>query len=225
MFPAAYNREVADLQAKSAQVAPSANLDQCAPVKKTLKEPLTTIHAIVKHTHGWQNGMGHEQRVRYSAPENKLITEEILAACATEKHPTALVRSHKLRDAQQKQRRLQRKHHKLQSRRTACQSSTTLSVDQKEMHSTILTVEYMSTEESASESDEGENTGQRTKILVDLWYTNFHGGAQKRKRYDRKMVRKRSSRSAEMCRKRCRGEPSTVHKPPPSCPAWAKIDV
>ena len=30
---------------------------------------------------------------RYSAPENKLITEEILAACATEKHPTALVRS------------------------------------------------------------------------------------------------------------------------------------
>ena len=33
---------------------------------------------------------------RYSAPENKLITEEILAACANEKHPTALVRSKSL---------------------------------------------------------------------------------------------------------------------------------
>ena len=33
---------------------------------------------------------------RYSAPENKIIMEEILAACATEKHPTALVRSKSL---------------------------------------------------------------------------------------------------------------------------------
>ena len=39
-------------------------------------------------------------------------------------------------------------------------------VYKKEMYSTIRTVEYMSTEESVSESDEGENTGQRTKVLV-----------------------------------------------------------
>ena len=84
----------------------------------------------------------------------------------------------------------------------------------------------MSTEESASESDEGENTGQRTKILVvhKLPWRSTKAEVILQT-LDRKMVRKRSSRSAEMCRKRCRGEPSTVHKPPPSCPAWAKIDV
>ncbi|KAL5517856.1 hypothetical protein EMCRGX_G003486 [Ephydatia muelleri] len=54
------------------------------------KELLTTIQAIVKHFKERMDGRMTSKG--YSAPEKKLITEEILAACATEKHPTALVR-------------------------------------------------------------------------------------------------------------------------------------
>ena len=93
------------------------------------------------------------------------------------------------------------------------------------MYSTIFTMEYMSTEESSSESDEGENTGQRKKALVVHKVPWRSAKAEEIiQTLDRKIVRKKSSRSAEMCRKQCHGEPSTVHKPLPLCPAWAKID-
>lgn len=118
---------------------------------------------------------------------------------------------------------------KLQNRKVSLSGSTTLTQEQKEKFSAILQIEYMSSEESAEESGEDEHMGERLKVLLIHtlpWRNQIVN--EMFQSLDRKTARKRTPRAAEMCRKRCRGtEPSspsgTTTKPPPSCPAWAKV--
>ncbi|KAL5505860.1 hypothetical protein EMCRGX_G007397 [Ephydatia muelleri] len=163
--------QVADLQAKSTQPAAS-SIEQCAVSKKAPKELLTSIHSVVRHLRErldapmqWDTSSG------FSSPENMRVTSEIVTACVNEKYPASVVQkatkkyfttlkrrsrlqtNNKLPDARKKQRRLQRKHHKLQNRKVALSGSTTLTQEQKEKFSSILRIEYMSSEESAEESD------------------------------------------------------------------------
>ncbi|KAL5484237.1 hypothetical protein EMCRGX_G020698 [Ephydatia muelleri] len=123
------------------------------------------------------------------------------------------------------------KFRKLQNRKVALSGSTTLTQEQKEKFSSILRIEYMSSEESAEESGEDEHMGERLKVLLihTLPWRNPSVNEMFQS-LDRKSARKRTSRAAEMCRKRCRAsatEPSSpsgfTAKPPPSCPAWAKV--
>eukprot|EP00731_Ephydatia_muelleri_P000867 Em0001g867a len=102
--------------------------------------------------------------------------------------------------------------------------------EQKEKFSAILQIEYMSSEESAEESGEDEHMGERLKVLLihTLPWRN-QSVNEMFQSLDRKTARKRTPRAAEMCRKRVPwgAEPSspygTTAKPPPSCPAWAKV--
>eukprot|EP00731_Ephydatia_muelleri_P021507 Em0014g98a len=241
--------QVADLQAKSTQPAAS-SIEQCAVSKKAPKELLTSIHSVVRHLRErldapmqWDTSSG------FSSPENMRVTSEIVTACVNEKYPASVVQkatkkyfttlkrrsrlqtNNKLPDARKKQRRLQRKHHKLQNRKVALSGSTTLTQEQKEKFFSILRIEYMSSEESAEESGEDEHMGERLKVLLihTLPWRNPSVNEMFQS-LDRKSARKRTSRAAEMCRKRCRAsatEPSSpsgfTAKPPPSCPAWAKV--
>ena len=119
---------------------------------------------------------------------------------------------------------------KLQNRKVALSGSTTLTQEQKEKFSAILQIEYMSSEESAEESGEDEHMGERLKVLLihTLPWRN-QSVNEMFQSLDRKKARKRTPRAAEMCRKRVPwgAEPSspsgTTAKPPPSCPAWAKV--
>eukprot|EP00731_Ephydatia_muelleri_P019382 Em0012g207a len=98
---------------------------------------------------------------------------------------------------------------------------------QKEKFSAILQIEYMSSEESAEESGEDEHMGERLKVL--LIQTLPWRNQSMFQSLDRKTARKGTPRAAEMCCKRVPwgAEPSspygTTAKPPPSCPAWAKV--
>eukprot|EP00731_Ephydatia_muelleri_P005395 Em0002g1571a len=167
----------------------------------------------------------------FSSPENMRVTSEITTACVNEKYPAPVVQkatkkyfttlkrrsrlqtNNKLPDARKKQRRLQRKHH-----------------EQKEKFSAILQIEYMSSEESAEESGEDEHMGERLKVLLIHTFPWRNQSVNEMfQSLDRKTARKRTPRAAEMCRKRVPwgAEPSspygTTAKPPPSCPAWAKV--
>eukprot|EP00731_Ephydatia_muelleri_P010151 Em0005g737a len=220
--------QVADLQAKSTQAV--AATQQCAvSQKKAPKELLATIHSVVKHLKDTlEKPMQWDTSLGFSSPENMLVTAEIATACVSDRYPAAMVQkatkkyfttlkrrsrlisTNKISDARQKQRRLQRKHHKLQIRKATCLASTTLTPEQRDLLGAVLHVEYMSTEESEEESGEDECMGSArlTEMLQSL---------------DRKIRRKRSSRAVEMCRKRCHGGEPSTKKPPPSCPAWAKV--
>ena len=85
----------------------------------------------------------------------------------------------------------------------------------------------MSSEESAEESGEDEHMGERLKVLLihTLPWRNPSVNEMFQS-LDRKSARKRTSRAAEMCRASAT-EPSSpsgfTAKPPPSCPAWAKV--
>ena len=116
---------------------------------------------------------------------------------------------------------------KLRNRRSACTRSTALSTQEKEDAMKILTLEFMSSEETDSESGSGSEMSTRRKIFMSRplqWRSPQANNIMLS--LDRKIVRRRSERAKEMCRIRRTGEPSSRTSPKDyTPPAWAIVDT
>ena len=90
----------------------------------------------------------------------------------------------------------------------------------------ILHLEFMSSEETDSESGSGSEMGRRRKIFMSrpLQWRNPQANNILQS-LDRKILRRRSDRAKEMCRVRRIGEPSS-RTSPSDCdpPSWAIVD-
>lgn len=114
---------------------------------------------------------------------------------------------------------------KLHMCRSACAASTFLTPEEKSQWSKILTMEFMSSEESGSESGSGNEMGTRRKVFIQhplSWRSNEAN--RMIESLDRKTLRRRSESAKEMCRCRRTGEASVHTTPPASAPAWAVAD-
>lgn len=103
-------------------------------------------------------------------------------------------------------------------------ASTSLSEAEKEKILKILLLEFMSSEETGSESGSGAEMMTRRKIFLSR---PLDWRSAEVKTYfeslDRKVDRLRSQRAKEMCRVRRVGPPSS--RPcPPDLPAWATME-
>ena len=110
---------------------------------------------------------------------------------------------------------------KLRSRKSACRLSTSLLPPEKARLEAVLAPDFISSEESASESGGEDEGATRRRVFVRrpvTWRsqdlnTYFHS-------LDRKHSRRQSGRGKEMMVKRVDGDPST-RSPPANCPEWA----
>lgn len=89
----------------------------------------------------------------------------------------------------------------------------------------ILTLDFMSSEETGSESDSGNEAATRRKIFLSrpLSWRSPEANAFIES-LDRKITRRRSARAKEMCRLRRVGPPSSRSPPGNDAPAWALND-
>lgn len=91
----------------------------------------------------------------------------------------------------------------------------------------ILTLEFMSSEETDSESGSGSEMSGRRKIFTSrpLQWRSPQANTILQS-LDRKILRRRSERAKEMCRARRIGEPSS-RTSPKDCdpPSWAIVDT
>ena len=111
---------------------------------------------------------------------------------------------------------------KLRHRRSVCLASTSLSQEEKERSMKILMLEFMSSEETGSDSGSGSDT---TKIFLTRplqWRSQAANSVMES--LDRKIVRRRSERAKEMCRTRRVGQPSSRPMPGSNTSPWAVID-
>ena len=105
----------------------------------------------------------------------------------------------------------------------ACTTSTAITAEEKSEAMKILTVDYMSSEETGQESAGSEDERQALPVIVFIirplpWRSDRANSIIAS--MDRKAQRKSSNRAREMCRKRYNGAPST-RQLPSSAPAWA----
>ena len=110
---------------------------------------------------------------------------------------------------------------KLHHRRSVCLVSTSLSQEEKERSLQVLTLDFMSSEETGLESGSDSET-PRNKIFLNKplpWRSQAANNLMES--LDRKIVRRRSARAKEMCRTRRIGEPSSRPMPENQPPAWA----
>lgn len=111
---------------------------------------------------------------------------------------------------------------KLRHRRSVCLASTSLSQEEKERSMKILMLEFMSSEETGSDSGSGS---EMTKIFLTRplpWRSQAANNVMES--LDRKIVRRRSERAKEMCRARKVGQPSSRPMPGRHTPSWAVIE-
>eukprot|EP00731_Ephydatia_muelleri_P003816 Em0001g3816a len=149
----------------------------------------------------------------FSSPENMRVTSEITTACVNEKYPAPVVQKATKKYFHNSEAALASANKQQTSRREKKTTKTSAKAPQ-----------------SAEESSEDEHMGERLKVLLihTLPWRN-QSVNEMFQSLDRKTARKRTPRAAEMCRKRVPwgAEPSspygTTAKPPPSCPAWAKV--
>ena len=104
----------------------------------------------------------------------------------------------------------------------ACITSTAITAEEKNEAMKILTVDFMSSEETGQESAESDNERAPPVTIFKIhplpWRSDRANSIMTT--MDRKAKRRSSDRAKEMCRKRCNGDPST-RQPPSSAPAWA----
>eukprot|EP00731_Ephydatia_muelleri_P028867 Em0020g511a len=171
---------------------------------------------------------------------NRRVTDEVVTACQSDKFPAAVVRkaariyfaslkrrskmvlAGKLDESKKRQRKVQRKHNKAHSRMNACTTSTAITAEEKNEATKILTVDFMSSEETGQETAGSDNERVPPATIFKLrplpWRSDRANSIIAS--MDRKAQRRSSDRAKEMCRKRYNGDPST-RQPPPSAPAWA----
>ncbi|KAL5502823.1 hypothetical protein EMCRGX_G003913 [Ephydatia muelleri] len=133
-----------------------------------------------------------------------------------------MVLAGKLDESKKRQRKVQRKHNKAHSRMNACTTSTAITAEEKNEATKILTVDFMSSEETGQETAGSDNERVPPATIFKLrplpWRSDRANSIIAS--MDRKAQRRSSDRAKEMCRKRYNGDPST-RQPPPSAPAWA----
>ena len=102
-------------------------------------------------------------------------------------------------------------------------ASSSLSQDEKERFLKVLMLDFMSSEETGSES--GSDSEVKEKIFLTKpipWRSPAANNIMNS--LDRKILRRRSDRAKEMCRQRRVGQPSS-RPMPENQPAWAVNDT
>ncbi|KAL5491851.1 hypothetical protein EMCRGX_G017216 [Ephydatia muelleri] len=121
-----------------------------------------------------------------------------------------------------KEKRIAKELSKAHSRMNACTTSTAITAEEKNEATKILTVNFMSSEETGQETAGSDNERVPPATIFKLrplpWRSDRANSIIAS--MDRKAQRRSSDRAKEMCRKRYNGDPST-RQPPPSAPAWA----
>lgn len=116
---------------------------------------------------------------------------------------------------------------KLRNRHAACLASTSLTAQEKERLVKILNIDFMSSEDSGSESGSGLEMATRRRVFV-LRSLSWRSPEANRMMdsLDRKVTRRRTDCAKEMCRVRRSGMPSD--RTPPSdvtdAMTWAVVD-
>ncbi|KAL5515358.1 hypothetical protein EMCRGX_G000513 [Ephydatia muelleri] len=150
------------------------------------------------------------------------IVEAARIYFASLKRRSKMVLAGKLDESKKRQRKVQRKHNKAHSRMNACTTSTAITAEEKNEATKILTVDFMSSEETGQETAGSDNERVPPATIFKLrplpWRSDRANSIIAS--MDRKAQRRSSDRAKEMCRKRYNGDPST-RQPPPSAPAWA----
>lgn len=104
--------------------------------------------------------------------------------------------------------------------------STSLTAQEKERVMKILTLDFMSSEDTGSESDSGSEMTRRKVFLLKPipWRSPEANGVMES--LDRKIGRRRSERAREMCRVRRIGTPSS-RTYPKDCDTsmWAVLEA
>lgn len=112
---------------------------------------------------------------------------------------------------------------KLRHRRSVCLASTSLSQEEKEKTLKILTLDFISSEETGTESGSGSENTTRDKVFFTRplpWRSPAANNTMDS--LDRKILRRRSERAKEMCRTRRIGQSSSRPTPNYDQPiAWA----
>ncbi|KAL5491282.1 hypothetical protein EMCRGX_G016540 [Ephydatia muelleri] len=113
-------------------------------------------------------------------------------------------------ESKKRQRKVQRKHNKAHSRMNACTTSTAITAEEKKA-TKILTVDFMSSEETGQETAGSDNERVPPATIFKLrplpWRSDRANSIIAS--MDRKAQRRSSDTAKEMCRKRYNGNPST----------------
>ena len=114
---------------------------------------------------------------------------------------------------------------KVRNQRKACSVSTSLTAQEKERIMKILVLDFMSSEETGSESGSGSEmtTGRKVFLSRSLpWKSPEASGVMES--LDRKVERRHSERAREMCRVRRSGLPSSRTGSPSSSSSSTGLD-
>eukprot|EP00731_Ephydatia_muelleri_P003695 Em0001g3695a len=233
--------QIAELRSSTATSSTAATAPEPPKEKRIAKELSSAIHSTVKHLRDQtENAMEWNTSLSFTDIANRRVTDEVVTACQSDKFPAAVVRkaariyfanlkrrskmvlAGKLDESKKRQRKVQRKHNKAHSRMNACTTSTAITAEEKNEATKILTVDFMSSEETGQETAGSDNERVPPATIFKLrplpWRSDRANSIIAS--MDRKAQRRSSDRAKEMCRKRYNGDPST-RQPPPSAPAWA----
>ncbi|KAL5467259.1 hypothetical protein EMCRGX_G031462 [Ephydatia muelleri] len=224
--------QIAELRSSTATSSTAATAPEPPKEKRIAKELSSAIHSTVKYLRDQT-----ENAMDFTDIANRRVTDEVATACQSDKFPAAVVRkaariyfaslkrrskmvlAGKLDESKKRQRKVQRKHNKAHSRMNA---STAITAEEKNEATKILTVDFMSSEETGQETAGSDNERVPPATIFKLrplpWRSDRANSIIAS--MDRKAQRRSSDRAKEMCRKRYNGDPST-RQPPPSAPAWA----
>eukprot|EP00731_Ephydatia_muelleri_P014539 Em0008g259a len=233
--------QIAELRSSTVTSSTAATAPEPPKEKRIAKELSSAIHSTVKHLRDQtENAMEWNTSLSFTDIANRRVTDEVVTACQSDKFPAAVVRKaariyfaslkrrSKMVLASWKAGRIQKAAAKgpakaqPHSRMNACTTSTAITAEEKNEATKILTVNFMSSEETGQETAGSDNERVPPATIFKLrplpWRSDRANSIIAS--MDRKAQRRSSDRAKEMCRKRYNGDPST-RQPPPSAPAWA----
>eukprot|EP00731_Ephydatia_muelleri_P007944 Em0004g282a len=159
--------QIAELRSSTATSSTAATAPEPPKEKRIAKELSSAIHSTVKHLRDQtENAMEWNTSLSFTDIANRRVTDEVATACQSDKFPAAVVRkaariyfaslkrrskmvlAGKLDESKKRQRKVQRKHNKAHSRMNACTTSTAITAEEKNEATKILTVDFMSSEET-----------------------------------------------------------------------------
>eukprot|EP00731_Ephydatia_muelleri_P013884 Em0007g1194a len=183
--------QIAELRSSTATSSTAATAPEPPKEKRIAKELSSAIHSTVKHLRDQtENAMEWNTSLSFTDIANRRVTDEVVTACQSDKFPAAVVRkAARIYFASLKRRskmvlqagkldeskKRQRKHNKAHSRMNACTTSTAITAEEKNEATKILTVDFMSSEETGQETAGSDNDGCHQLPFSN--FVHFLGGA------------------------------------------------
>eukprot|EP00731_Ephydatia_muelleri_P010056 Em0005g642a len=213
--------QIAELRSSTVTTSTAATASEPPKEKRIAKELSSAIHSPVKHLHDQtENATEWNTSLSFTDIANRRVTDEVVTACQSDKFPAAVVRkaariyfaslkrrskmvlAGKLDESKKRQRKVQRKHKKAHSRMNACTTSTEpITAEEKNEATKILTVDFMSSEETGQETAGSDNERAPPVTIFKIrpcpWRSDRANSIIAS--MDRKAQRRSSDRAKKMC--------------------------